>query len=130
MALLLDILLDLKYEVSIENPARSIVFYHPAFAKVIAKHCLIFVLIDQCCYGLSSPPGADVDEIWRKPTDFVTSNARLSSVACQCSASHKHTHIQGSIRVHGRCTNRSMLAGRYPVRLCNAVAKCFAQGTS
>ena len=126
MCRMLDILLSLNCHVTIENPYRSLVFYHPTLAKIIDKFELQFVYFDQCVYGLKSPKDVVEAEIWRKPTYIVTSFESMQPVCKVCMRGHKHTHIQGSVRTGGRLVNRSKLAGCYPVPLCRRIVKLAA----
>ena len=129
MVRMLVVLLEAQHHITIENPARSIIFFNHALAKVTSKYQLSYVYVDQCCYGLRSPKGSEELEIWKKPTYFLTSIPELSSMSKHCSNCHQHTHIQGSIRINGKWFNRSLLAGCYPLPLCNAIVRrvsnCF-----
>ena len=93
----LDILLKQGKHVTIENPYRSIVFYHPKFAQLITKYSLQFVYVDPCMYGLRSPRGSEVQEIWKKPTYLVTSLPSLPLMEKDCQCEHKHTHTSRAV---------------------------------
>jgi len=117
-------------EVTIENPARSLIYFHPDFLEVINLHELHFHYVDQCQYGLCSPAGSAQREIWKKPTYIVTSFKECPNLERRCTGQHTHVCIKGCIRVLGRSVARSLLAGRYPARLCTSIVKSYIHNSS
>ena len=125
--------------VSLENPKSSLMWWHPSIisllrnygpsGKYAADAPLVLVSFDQCQYGLRSPAGSSPSEVWRKPTTLLTNLPGAHSLACSCCSNHVHTPIFGHVKVFGKSILRSKLAGRYPPRLCAALARLGANAS-
>jgi hypothetical protein len=78
--------------ITIENPVTSLLFSIPRLASLIDDNTLHFVHLDQCCFGLGSPPGVTPKEIWKKPTIFCVSDHCFDVLGQRCLHQHTHTH--------------------------------------
>jgi hypothetical protein len=125
MCQMLTILLAVGSFFTIENPARSILFYHPRIVELVRLYSLTYVYFDQCEYGLRSPLGSEPREIWKKPTYILSNSPVVSGLHRTCKGMHTHTWIKGQVRVKGKYHTRSKLAGAYPVPLCSKLANVF-----
>jgi hypothetical protein len=117
--------------VSFENPESSLIWHHPLMVNFVrafgpsgsakAHAPVTKVAFDQCQFGLTSPPGAEKVEVWKKGTILLSNLPGAPKLGRRCTHDHTHVPVIASIRVHGKSVLRSKLAGAYPPSLCSAI---------
>jgi hypothetical protein len=68
----------------------------------------------------------------RKRTNMIGTLPLLETICRECKGAHEHQHVEDCTVFEGRSIKRSILAGRYPEELCEAIAHLvqLAQGTA
>ena len=124
VARLCTVLVGVGSYFSIENPRASHILL---FDQILALPGF-YVYFDQCLYGLALPNASlkPAGERFKKPTRLLSNLSSLKSLEVKCDGLHKHTHIQGTIKVDGRRMRTSQFTGRYPLKLCEAWARAVA----
>ena len=110
---LMEAVLQTGGDVSLENPADSIMWLVPPVLNLIAKFALQFAYLDQCEFGASS----------KKPTRFLISHAACGQGMRVCSQRHKHKKLLGTTFWHGRWVRSTKAAQVYPQPLCRTLAR-------
>ena len=105
---------------TLENPKSSLMFLMPKVRKLIQRSDVYSVTVDQCSFGLRDPESG---HHYKKPTRIIGNLPSLSRLEVRCDGTHEHTQVIGKVCVNGKWTSRSVLAGTYPVGMCNALAK-------
>ena len=108
---------------TVENPHASYLWHLPAVRRLVDQVGAFPVVMDQCMFGLGSPPRVLPKEIWRKRTLFLASDPAFKRLARACCKNHSHTPIVGSLKVLGRSQLRSSVAAAYPAKLCAEYAQ-------
>ena len=109
---------------SIENPSSSWLWSYPPI-KALNRFSQS-VVFDQCEYGLH----IEDKGLIKKPTTLLTNMAELSVLSRKCSKHHEHLTCCGSVRTSKGWKRVSVLAGRYPTRLCSAWARAVGAALS
>ena len=110
---------------TIENPGASYLWHLPCVRTLSESVDVYRVSIDQCQFGLGSPPGCKPREIWKKHIVFLCSDPGFRVLGRKCCSKHVHTPIKGSLKHEGKSQGRSTLAAAYPVELCKHYARCI-----
>ncbi len=106
----------------LEHPARARSWSWASVTKLLAEDAQVkTVTFDQCEVGLVSKSGVPL----KKRTRFLTN---MNEVICafenkQCSGLHDHMVVQGTEQGERVSTH----AQRYPVKMCQLLAKCIRQ---
>ena len=108
-----------RYKVSfiLENPATSKLFSYPPLARALSRAGAEPVVFDMCRFGTS----------YLKPTRLVGTLPGLSTLGLRCNCTLPHEQLQGLVRLQGVTIWKTSLAGRYPPRLCRAIAALVQQ---
>ena len=101
---------------SIENPASSLLWQHPAFKRLRTLPGTFMVRLDMCAYGTK----------WRKPTTLFTNCPQLRALRALCPRTKDHLHRPLKGRVWDQRSRRMVwqtsLAQTYPSQLCDKSA--------
>ena len=108
-----------RYKVSfiLENPATSKLFSYPPLARALSRAGAEPVVFDMCRFGTS----------YLKPIRLVGTLPGLSTLGLRCNCTLPHEQLQGLVRLQGVTVWKTSLAGRYPPRLCRAIAALVQQ---
>lgn len=109
---------------TIENPLTSHVWNLKKLRQLVEETQAKFVRFDQCMYGLKIPLSDDNWGLAKKATCVLGTLPGIDKLACKCDKSHNHVQVIGGVKVGGRWTRRSTLAGRYPLKLCQKYYQC------
>ena len=105
--------------VDFREPCEFALILLPPFIRLMRLPATAEVVIDQCMYGLKDPVSG---LLYRKRTKFIGNLPGLASLSVPCDRTHEHQHIEDAVVWEGRSIKRSVLAGRYPAALCQAIA--------
>ena len=108
---------------TLENPASSYLWHLDSIKNLQAQVATYRVHVDQCMFGLRSPPDIKPTEVWKKGTVFLPSTPCFKPLARKCENQHLHVPIKGTLKTEGHHVSRSVLAATYPLKLCHAYAK-------
>ena len=97
----------------IGNPASNQLFDCPPLARALRRAGADTVVFHRCRYRTS----------YLKPTRLSGMLAGLSSLALRCNCTLPHEQLCGLVRVGGVQVWKTSLAGKYPPRLCRAIAE-------
>ena len=101
-------------DATLENPRSSLMWQVPQVQQLKLKLHLYNVDLDQCQFG----------SLFRKPTRFLVSDARLLTLARTCDGGHAHLPLKGRVR---SATNEvvflTKVAQEYPTQLCYQFAE-------
>ncbi|CAK0843206.1 unnamed protein product, partial [Prorocentrum cordatum] len=105
--------------ITLENPATSALWEWEPLSQALSSLEAKFVDFDMCRFGTP----------YRKATRFAFTQPRLEEyIQLRCSCSGPHLILQGKVTIPNDNGFRSVwlteLAGKYPPRLCRAVAHC------
>ena len=112
---------------TIENPATSLLFRYGPICELGRLPGVHLTTLDQCAYGLQLP-GTPPNFFCKKTTTLLSNVSAVSNVCLRCpgkSPVHQHHHAQGCLKVDGKSVRASVLAGAYPVALCDAWAQAI-----
>jgi len=112
---------------TIENPATSLLFRYGPICELGELPGVHLTTLDQCAYGLQLP-GTPPNFFCKKTTSVLSNIKAVSNVCTRCpgrSLVHQHHHAQGCLKVDGKSVRASVLAGAYPIDLCDAWAQAI-----
>ncbi len=113
--------------VTFVNPSSSLVWWHPKILSFVRRTpALSIVDLDQCQFGLGSPPGLSSQEFWKKGTRVLTNFPSLEPLGKTCAGLHIHTPLRGTIKIYGKHVSRAKLASAYPPQLSGELARLAA----
>lgn len=112
---------------TLENPLSSYAWKTPAMLTLFKRCACKIVHFDQCQYGLRIPATENTSGLALKPTTMAGTLPFLHLLGRRCQKNHEHVAVIGGVRHKGKWRKRSELAGSYPFRLCQAIAKAFEQ---
>ncbi|CAE7749104.1 unnamed protein product, partial [Symbiodinium necroappetens] len=101
-------------DATLENPRSSLMWQVPQVQQLKLKLHLYNVDLDQCQFG----------SIFRKPTRFLVSDARLLTLARTCDGGHTHVPLKGRVRsASNEVVFLTKVAQEYPTQLCHQFAE-------
>ncbi|CAE7663973.1 unnamed protein product, partial [Symbiodinium microadriaticum] len=101
-------------DATLENPRSSLMWQVPQVQQLKLKLHLYNVDLDQCQFG----------SIFRKPTRFLVSDARLLTLARTCDGGHTHVPLKGRVRsASNKVVFLTKVAQEYPTQLCHQFAE-------
>ena len=102
---------------SIENPAKSLFWFHPAIVRLKKQPGVWMVQFDMCTYGST----------WQKPTALLTNCPRLRALRSRCPRTRDHLHrpLKGRVwdKHQARMVWRTSAAQVYPSQLCQRIVQ-------
>ena len=101
---------------SVENPLSSSLWKWGPMSRAIRWSDTCSFVYDNCRFGCP----------WLKPTRIITNLPELDVLGLRCNGGHTHIPLRGQVRVNGKWTWRTSLAGAYPPGLCWSWAKVLA----
>ena len=110
---LMEAVLQTGGDVSLENPADSIMWLVPPVMELMAKFALQFAYLDQCEFGANS----------KKPARFLISHAASGQGMRTCSRRHQRKKLLGKTFWRGRWVCSTKAAQVYPQPLCRTLAR-------
>ena len=121
-AAIMRLAVKFKIPCSLENPARSRLWLCPPIKFLLRQRCAMWSVTHFCGWGTA----------WKKATGFLSLHLDLHRVnAVQCKGSKRGICLfsgKPHVQLHGQAENgqwMTRLAQPYPLRLCNALAKCY-----
>ncbi|CAE7374222.1 unnamed protein product, partial [Symbiodinium necroappetens] len=101
-------------DATLENPRLSLMWQVPQVQQLKLKLHLYNVDLDQCQFG----------SMFRKPTRFLVSDARLLTLARACDGGHTHVPLKGRVRLPtDEVVFLTKVAQEYPTQLCHQFAE-------
>ena len=109
---------------TIENPLTSFVWKLHEMEDLLNQTHAQKIRFDQCAYGLKLPGEHGEWGAAKKPTILGGTLPGIEKLARVCQGDHAHIAVIGGVKVDGKWTRRSTLAGRYPLKLCQGYHSC------
>ena len=110
---------------TIENPWSSDVWRSSPFSRLRDVVNIFLIPLDQCAFGHQLPKASQF-AFCMKATGLAANFPEIKEMSIRCpglSAFHPHDVAWGSRKVSGTCLSLAKAAGRYPRKLCAALAR-------
>ena len=118
-ALFILLLLRVDCRFALENPLRSMAWWHPLLRWIGSQKGVIYTHFDMCEYGAP----------WKKPTCVLHDTPFLSKLRRSSGRQKNLVVLRGKVWHKGKWVFRIALASQYPPRLCRVVARLVCDYT-